>query len=192
MEIDINDVKKRVKGIRELMEISVSEMAAKLKMDEDEYTLRESGEKDFSVTFLSKCANIFNIDIIELLTGESPKLSLFTVVRNGHGLPLERRSGFKYQHLAPVFKDNKIEPFLVVAPYKAEEQDKPIELSSHKGQEMDYILRGKLKVAISDKTEVLSAGDTIYYNSETPHGMIATDGEDCEFMAILYSEKDEQ
>lgn len=192
MEIDIADVKKRVKGLRELMEISVSEMAAKLGMDEEEYIVRESGEKDFSVTFLSKCANIFGIDIIELLTGETPKLSLYTVVRSGHGLPLERRSGFKYQHLAPVFKDNKIEPFLVVAPYKEDDQTKPIELSSHKGQEMDFILRGKLKVAISDKTEILSAGDTIYYNSATPHGMIATDGAECEFLALLYSEAEEE
>ncbi len=192
MEIDIAEVKKRVKGIRELMEISVSEMAAKLGMDEEEYIVRESGDKDFSVTFLSKCASIFGIDIIELLTGETPKLSLYTVVRSNHGLPLERRSGFKYQHLAPVFKDNKIEPFLVVAPYKEEDQNKPIELSSHKGQEMDFILRGKLKVAISDKIELLSAGDTIYYNSATPHGMIATEGEECEFLAILYNEAEKE
>ena len=189
MEIDIKEVKALVKGLRELMEISVSDMAKKLNIDEDEYIKRESGDKDFSVTFLSKCANIFNIDIIELLTGESPKLRTYTVVRKDHGLPLERRSGFKYQHLAPLFKDSKMEPFLVEAPYSEAEQNKAIELSSHKGQEMDYILKGSLKVAIGDKIELLSAGDAIYYDSINKHGMIATGGESCEFLAILYSEK---
>ncbi|MEA4911959.1 MAG: XRE family transcriptional regulator [Oscillospiraceae bacterium] len=190
MEIDIREIAARVRGLRELMEISTAEMAEKLEIDEKDYCARESGERDFSVTFLSKCASVFGVDLIELMTGEQPKLSFYTLVRAGKGLPLERRSGFKYQHLAPVFKDKKMEPFLVVAPYKPEEQTKPIELSTHRGQEMDYILSGQLKVVLGGKTELLEAGDTIYYDSENKHGMIATGGSDCTFLAILYSEKE--
>mgnify|MGYP003293569806 CR=1 FL=1 len=33
--------------------------------------------------------------------------------------------------------------------------------------------------------EILHAGDCIYYDSSTPHGMIAVDGEDCAFYAIV-------
>ncbi|MEA5051441.1 MAG: XRE family transcriptional regulator [Oscillospiraceae bacterium] len=190
MEIDIREIAGRVRGLRELMEIPTAEMAKKLEMSEADYLARESGKTDFSVTFLSKCANVFGVDLIELMTGEPPKLSFYTVVRAGKGLPLERRSGFKYQHLAPVFKDKKMEPFLVVAPYKAQEQDKPIELSTHKGQEMDYILSGQLKVVLGGRTELLGPGDTIYYDSENKHGMIAAGGADCTFLAILYSEKE--
>ncbi|MGN0586602.1 MAG: cupin domain-containing protein, partial [Oscillospiraceae bacterium] len=78
-----------------------------------------------------------------------------------------------------------IEPFLVIAPYIEEEQDKPIALSSHEGQEFDYILSGSLKTVIDGKIKVLNAGDSIIYDSSSPHGMIATGGEKCEFLAIL-------
>ena len=40
---------------------------------------------------------------------------------------------------------------------------------------------GKLKVQVGDNTEILGPGDTIYYDSNTPHGLLAVGGEDCEF-----------
>ena len=33
--------------------------------------------------------------------------------------------------------------------------------------------------------EILRQGDCIYYNSATPHGMIATEGEECQIYAIV-------
>lgn len=50
-----------------------------------EYTALEGGEQDFSFTFLHKCAEKFGVDIVELLTGENPHLSFFTVTRKGRG-----------------------------------------------------------------------------------------------------------
>jgi acetyl-CoA synthetase len=42
-----------------------------------------------------------------------------------------------------------------------------------------------MRIQIGEHTEILHPGDTIYYNSSTPHGMIAVDGEDCAFYAIV-------
>ena len=125
------------------------------------------------------------MDLVEILTGDSPKLSFHSVVRNGQGLPIERRRGFTYNHLAYLFENKLCEPFLVRAPYLPEEQDQPIHLSFHEGQEFDYILKGSLKVAMEDKIEVLGEGDAIYYDSGHGHGMIATGGEECVFLAVV-------
>ena len=42
-----------------------------------------------------------------------------------------------------------------------------------------------MKVQIGNHTEILEEGDSIYYNSSTPHGMIAVDGHDCVFCAVV-------
>ena len=42
-----------------------------------------------------------------------------------------------------------------------------------------------MKIQIGSHVEILHAGDTIYYDSSTPHGMTAVDGEDCAFYAIV-------
>ena len=73
----------------------------------------------------------------------------------------------------------------LTAPYSDEDQDKPITLSTHEGQEFDYIISGSLKVAFEDHVEILNAGDAVLYNSAHGHGMIATGGEDCVFLAII-------
>jgi mannose-6-phosphate isomerase-like protein (cupin superfamily) len=151
----------------------------------EEYEAQESGEQDLSFTFLFKCANRFGVDVIELLTGEAPHLSGYELTRTGDGLSIRRRAGFEYLHQAPFFKNKIAEPFVVTAPYLPEEQDVPIHLSRHTGQELDFIISGKLRFAYEDHVEELEAGDCLYYDSGKGHGMIATGGEPCVFLAVV-------
>ena len=131
MELKLTEVAERIRTLREIMGFTTQEMAETIGCTEAEYEAAENGETDFSFTFLFKCADKFGVDMIEILTGENPHLLFYSVVRKGEGLPIKRRSGFDYYHLAPYLKGKFCEPFLVTAPYKAEEQEKPIELSTH-------------------------------------------------------------
>lgn len=185
MDYNIKEVSSRLKSTREYLDINPEFMAQKTDTSVEEYLSYENGEKDFSLSFLNAAAEGLGIEMIELLTGVEPKLNTYTVVKKGHGLPIERRIGFTYQHMAYLFKNKEIEPLIVDAPYSEEEQNKPIHLSVHDGQEMDFIISGKLKFVINDHEEILEAGDCVYYNSKNPHGMIAYGGEDCQFLAIL-------
>lgn len=189
MEPRIIEIAERIKALREILEIPAQEMANITDVTVGEYLELEAGNADFSFTFLFKCAERFGVDIVELLTGENPRLSFYTVVRKNKGLPIKRREGFTYQHLAPLFKHKLAEPFLVTAPYSEREQNEPMHLSYHEGQEFDLVLQGTLKVAMEGHIEYLEAGDAIYYNSGHGHGMIATGGEDCVFLAVVLKEQ---
>lgn len=189
MEMQIKEIAERIRGLREILDIPAEEMAECTGQSLDNYEKLESGARDFPFTFLMKCAQRFGVDIIELLTGSDPKLSFYTIVRQGKGLPIERRQGFQYKHLAYLFKNKISEPFLVTAPFSEEEQNEPIQYSTHGGQEFDYILKGSLKVDLDGHVEVLNAGDAIYYDSGHRHGMIATGGSDCDFLAVVLKDK---
>ena len=158
-------------------------MAEAARITEQEYIAYESGEKDLSLSVLNSCTEAMGIEMIELLTGSSPTLATYSLVRKGEGLPIERRIGFTYQHMAYLFKNKKIEPIMVHAPYEPD-LNKPIAMSVHEGQEMDFIIKGKLKFVINNNTEILGEGDCVYFDSSNPHGMIALD-DDCDFLAIL-------
>ena len=188
MEEKIMAIAERLKGMRDVLDIGVQEMADATGVSPEDYLGYESGAKDFSFTFLYKAAHRFGIDMTDLITGESPRLSGFSIVRKGEGLPIERRKGFKYQNLAYQFKERIAEPFLVVAKYDADTTGAPVPMNSHAGQEFDYILSGSLRVRIGENEAVLSEGDTIYYNSMTKHGMVAIGG-DCTFMAVVMDEQ---
>lgn len=67
-----------------------------------------------------------------------------------------------------------------------------IKLASHAGQEFDIVVKGSMKAQIGSHIEVLNEGDSIYYNSGTPHGMIATGGEDCQLYAMVMKGTEDQ
>lgn len=189
---DIKEISERIRAMRELCGFTVEEMSEATDTTVEEYTECESGIKDFSFTFLYKCAEKFGIDMVELITGENPHLADFTVIHDGKGLPIKRRHGFEYYHLASFFKGKISEPFLVKAKYRQEEQDAPISCSMHNGQEFDYVLSGSLKFEYDGHVENLIAGDSVYYDSGKPHGMIATSKDGCTFLAVVMKEGSEK
>jgi len=185
MNYQIKEVSARLKATREYLDISAETMADKTKIAVADYVSLESGEKDFSLSFLNDCAGALGVELIELLTGSEPRLEKYSIIKAGKGLPIDRRAGFTYQHMAYLFKHKKIEPLIVTAPYCESAEDETVLLSKHDGQEMNYVISGKLKLTIGDKTEILEAGDCAYFDSTKPHGMVAHGGQDCVFLAVL-------
>lgn len=184
-EPNIKEVVMRIRSLREDSGMSLEEMAKLTGRSVEEYEAQESGEFDLSFTFLYKCAGALGVDVIEILTGEAPHLAGYEVTRAGEGLVIKRRAGFEYLHQAPFFKHKLAEPFIVTAPYIEAEQDAPIHLSTHQGQELDYIISGTLRFAFEDHVVELGAGDLVFYDAGRGHGMIATGGESCEFLAVV-------
>ncbi len=182
----LHEVAQRIRTLREIMGISKEDMASKTDVSTEEYEAYEAGNKDFSFTFIYKCAHVFSVDPTDLITGVSPTLSSYNITRKGEGLPITRREGFKYLNMAPLFKNKAAEPFYVTMPYSKKDENSPIKVSTHLGQEMDIVVKGSMKMQIGTHTEILNEGDTIFYDSSTEHGMVAANGEDCELIAIVF------
>ncbi len=181
----IKEIAERVKSLRETMNLRLEDVAAATGITVEEVAAYESGEKDFNFTFVYKCAQLFGVDIADILKGTSPTLTNYSVVRKGEGLPIARRKGFTYHNLAPMFKNKMGEPFWVLAPYTKEADESEIPTNFHEGHEVSYILKGKAKFKLGNNIVVLDEGDSVYYDSAMPHGMVATGGKDCEFFTVI-------
>ena len=189
MEQRIKEVAERIRELREICGISQADMAMRTDVPVEEYRKLEDGNSDFSFTFIYKCAKTMNVEVSDLLEGKSPTLSTYSVTRKDEGMPIARRKGFVYNGIASLFKDKIAEPFIVKAPYTEGNENSEIKLSTHEGQELDIVLKGTLKIRLDDHVEILNEGDSIYYDSATLHGMVAVDGEDCEFIAVVMNPK---
>ena len=187
MHNELKQVAFRIKEMREIAGYSQAEMAEKVDISLDEYVLYETAADDLPFSFIHKCAKVFGIGKTDLLEGRSSNLSSYTVTRKGQGkvISKDEEEGIEIGHLALLFRNKLAEPYLAKYEYREELQNCEIKTTTHSGQEFDYVISGKLKVRVGQHTEVLSAGDSIYYKSSTPHGMIAVDGEDCEFLAVV-------
>ncbi|MBQ5365761.1 MAG: AMP-binding protein, partial [Spirochaetales bacterium] len=190
-ENQLQEVASRIREMREILGFSQNTMAQKTDLSLAEYKAYESGETDLPFSVIHKCALAFNIDITDLLEGHSTRLSSYTVTRRGMGQQTAKETGIDIQNLAPKFKNKIAEPYWVKYDYSDELQSKPIQLATHAGQEFDVVISGSLLVQIGTNKEVLHEGDCIYYNSATPHGMIAIDGKDCLFVAVVLPGEEE-
>ena len=186
----LKEVAKRIREMREICDITEADMAKKTEVSLADYRAYENGELDFPFTFIHKCSLAFGIGITDLLEGQSAHLSSYTVTRKGQGQETAKEDGIEIQNLAPLFRKKIAEPYWVRYEYSEELQNKPIHLTKHSGQEFDFVMSGRLKVQIGENVEYLSEGDSIYYNSSTPHGMIAVDGRDCLFVAVVLPGED--
>ena len=190
MDYSLMEVAGRIKDLREATGYTQEELAKLTGVSVEDYKLLEKGELDFSFTFIYKCAKACGVEVVDILEGRSSTLTSFAITRRGEGLKIVKKHGVVYNNLAPKFKDKLAEPFLVKFPYIPEEQNAPIKLSSHNGQEFDVIVKGSLKVQVGNHVEVLNEGDSIFYNSIIPHGMIAVSEGGCEFHAVVLNPQD--
>ena len=190
MDYSLKEVAGRIKDLREAKGYTPEELAKLTGVSVEDYLLLEQGETDFSFTFIYKCAKACDVEVVDLLEGRSTTLTSFAITRRGEGLKILKQHGVEYNNLAPKFKDKLAEPFLVKFPYIPEEQNAPMKLNSHNGQEFDVIVRGSLKVQVGNHVDILHEGDSIFYNSLIPHGMIAVSEGGCDFHAVVLNPQD--
>ena len=181
----LQEIAQRIREMREILGFSMQKMADMTEVSEEAYRQYETGTVDLPFTFLHKCAKAFGLELTVLLEGHSGKLSGYTVTRKGKGLVTASEDGITIQDMAPMFRKKLATPYWVTYQYSEELQGLPIHTTTHTGQEFDLVLKGAMRIRVGDHEEVLREGDSIFYKSSVPHGMIAIEGQDCVFLAMI-------
>lgn len=183
MDNQIKQIAERLRGLRDVLELTSADIARDCEISEEEYRLAETGEYDISVSMLQKIARRYSIALDALMFGEEPKMSTYFLTRAGKGTSIERTKAYKYQSLAAGFINRAADPFIVTVEPKPDSV--PIHYNSHNGQEFNLVLEGRMLISIDGKELILNEGDSLYFNSKLPHGMKALDGKTVRFLAII-------
>lgn len=177
------DIASRLKELRELGGRSAKDVAAALHVPLAEYLAFESGKTDIPASLLHDAARTLGSDLTDLLTGEAPRMKIFSVTRKGGGVTVERRKDYQYRNLAANFAGRKADVFEVTVP--ADAGPSGAHANSHPGQEFDFMLEGRMLVRIHGNELVLETGDCVYFDSNHGHSMQALDGKSARFLAMI-------
>lgn len=184
MDEQIKQIGERLRGLRDVLDISVEEIAALCGITVDRYEKMERGETELSVANLQKIAKKYGISLDVLMFGEEPKMSSYFLTRKGQGKSVERRKAYQYESLASGFRGRKADPFIVTVEPK--DANAPKEMNSHSGQEFNMVLEGTMELTIGTKSLVLNEGDSIYFDATHPHGMRTLNDKPVRFLAIIF------
>lgn len=183
MSEQIKAIAIRIRELREISGLSAGTLAKEMGVSAETYIGYESGEIDIPVGFLYELANKYKVELTVILTGSEPRLRSYSVVRKGDGVVVDRKKQYHYLSLAYNFVGKKAEPFMVTIDPKGENDD--VSLSSHPGQEFNYMVEGRLQIFIDGHEAILETGDSLYFDSSKLHGMKALDDKPAKLLAII-------
>jgi len=121
-----------------------------------------------SIASLSKIATVLGVTISTLLDESPEENQDIVIVRRGQRKKIVGPGadiGFAYESLAHKKKRKVMEPFIIKYPPGSHIQ----KLFEHEGEEMVFILKGKIRLIYGNKTFILREGDTAYFNPSIPH-----------------------
>lgn len=182
MNEEIKAVAERLKGLREIMDVSVEEAAKVCNISIEEYKKFETGTVDIPVGVLQSMSKAYGIDLGTLISGNEPHMHSYCLTKKDKGLSVDRRSDYDYQALCTGFQNRKADPFIVqITP----ERTREIHFNSHPGHEFEYMIEGSMKLVVDGKEMILEQGDSIYFDATKKHGMQALNGKKAKFLAII-------
>ncbi|QGY39079.1 cupin domain-containing protein [Pseudodesulfovibrio cashew] len=176
------DIAPRLIGVREGIGWTVEEMADLLGVSAEKVTQYESGTEEIPVGYLLDVSRLCRVDLTTLISGREPHLKSYSLVRKSEGFSVDRRKDYDYKSLGYKFAGREMEPFLITVPPKSGDD---MAETSHRGQEFIYVLEGRLEVRLAGEPLIVEAGDSLYFNSETPHALRGLDGKDVKFLDVI-------
>lgn len=183
----IKQIADRIREVREVSGITADTLAHRLNLPLDVYLKYEDAQEGIPISTLYQIAGILKVELTELLTGSTPRLHSYCLVRNGEAPYIERYKGYRFQSLAFSFMNKKVEPLLVTID---PEENKNMSLVTHPGQEFNFVLEGHIKVILGGRELILGPGDSLYFDPTIPHGQTAADGKPGKFLTVILNDKE--
>ena len=180
MNDQIKQIAQRIRELREILDVDAADLAKQVNVSVAEYNQYENAESDIPIGVIYAVAAALNVDPTVLLTGDAPRMSDYTIVRQGRGVSVERYKGYKFSSLAFNYIGRQFDPMVV----DLEPMENPPELVVHGGQEVNYVLKGTVQLVIGSREFLLEAGDSAFFNPMTPHGQRAVGGP-VKFLTII-------
>ena len=179
------EIAARIRELRDSVGESAAAVAARLGIGLELLEAYETGEKDVPISTLYEIAGFLGVDLTDLLTGKSPNLQQYCVVRDGKGPEVERYPGYRFQSLAFGFANRRFEPLLVTLD---PEKNQQVGLVVHSGQEFNLVLAGRIRVIMAGHTVDLGCGDSVYFDPTLPHAQLALDNQPARFLTVILHE----
>ena len=137
---------------------------------------------------LLRIAKAFEVGLHTFFQKESSSEKCI-LVRAGESRQLHREHHgetppYTYHSLASGKKFRNMEPFLVEFEVGQTPQDLQVK---HEGEEFLFLLEGELEFHYGDQVMTMGPGDSVYYDSNEPHGYIAKSLTRPRAVAVLYS-----
>ena len=185
------EIGKRIKALRTMRRVTLEQLALQTGFTKGYLSKVEKSEKAPPVSTLGNIARALNVTISALLGEDNNQRSSFCFVAKGERPLISRDStafGYSFEAVAHKYPNKMMDPFILTLPAKPKKQG----VFHHEGEEVLFVLEGKMRFTHGNDVYIVDEGDCIYFDSGIPHfGMSVGPGDVKCFMVIFNSKKEE-
>jgi transcriptional regulator with XRE-family HTH domain len=145
----------------------------------------EHGKLYPTLPTLSRIAMVFSVGLDHFFSDERARHT-FALTRKKDRLRFPEAPGsaevaFDFESLDFLATDRRFNAYL--ADFRELAADK-IHLHQHNGVEFIYVLKGRLALKVGTGLEYLDAGDSLYFDSQLPHGYSRSGAKACSALVV--------
>jgi transcriptional regulator with XRE-family HTH domain len=159
-----DEMGERLKAYRNRAGMTLEDLAEKSNLSPSFLSKLEAGKVGISVVNLDKISSALGLDVIHLLKDDSP-IELPTVTHEGCRSTITLDGNIIYESLGPIRADFGIYASLVTSQPNSNSGDE----STHFGDELRYILKGRFSFWLGEEKFDLRPGDSLCHKANVPH-----------------------
>jgi len=146
----------------------------------------ERGEAVPSTVVLSRLAEALGVTFAKLMLPAAER-EIVVIPAAMQPVLRDQASGFQRRCLSPVLPGRGIDWVLNTLPPGGATG----EFTAHRRgvEEYIYVLRGRLRATIGERSLTLSEGDSLYFEADLPHGFSNPDAAPCEYFLVIDSNR---
>ncbi|MCP4577716.1 MAG: cupin domain-containing protein [Deltaproteobacteria bacterium] len=183
--ISEKDIGKRIKEIRTFNGMTLEILAEKTSFTKGYLSKVENSEKSPPVSTLIKIAGALEVQLSEIFQ-ENEGNDLFSLVRKNERRVMARNGskfGYYYETLAHTFTKKSMDPYILTQPVDPEE----VAIFQHEGEEILFMLEGKMQFVHGNKEHILEEGDCVYFDAGIPHYGVTLEDKPSKCFMVIYT-----
>ncbi len=180
------EIGRNLRMLRKLKGLTLEALAEKSGFTKGYLSKVENSDKAPPVSTLINIARAIGVSLSEVF-GEDREQTSFCLVAKDERIQMARNGssfGYAYETLAHKYPRKRMEPYILTVPPDIEEHP----LFQHPGEEMLYVLEGRMRFVHGENEYLVERGDTVYFDSGIPHRGFALDGKETKLLMVILSE----
>ena len=177
---------KQVRSSRKIAGVTLQQLSKQSLLSASMLSKIENGQISASLKTIQLICHALNISITSLFKQHDKDVEP-TFIKSGNGLTIERAGSDESRHYQllghNVSGSLKVEPCLITV--TSRDYDFPD--FQHKGVEFIYMLKGEMDYYYGTEIYHFQKGDSIYFDSDKPHGPKKIISDECQFLTVICS-----
>lgn len=177
--MEYSEISRKIKELRKKSKVTIQDLADKTDLTPGYLSKIENSVMPPPIPTLSKIAYALNVHVSYFFEDNGEQDGDLSIIKKDERKELigdYTPFGYKYEAIIRKKKGKDLKPLIVTLP-PVLEPDK-IPYNYHNGEEMIYVLSGKMMFCYGDDEHVVEEGDCLYFDSAIPHKVLAADGKE--------------